>query len=137
MPRLAEMGIWEAAIWIKERQTIIMLGMLLVVSGLALSLPLGYRFLFSSKYNDSIFYAYLFLVNIFCSIPIFLVGAMIKAHRLKKETLVAQALISITPIVLMIPLAYLWGLKGIVLSRIGQNVIVSGYCYILLGQKAR
>ncbi len=137
MPRLAEMSLKEAAVWIKRRQAMIMMGMLLVVSALALALPLGYRMLFSNKYNDSIFYAYMFLVNIFCSIPILLIGAMIKAHRLKKETVIAQALISFTPIALMIPFAYLWGLKGIVLARIGQNVVVSGYCYILLGQKAR
>lgn len=137
MPRLAEMSVREAAIWIKKRQAVIMLGMLFVVLALALALPFGYRTLFSNKYNDSVLYAYLFLVNIFCSMPIFLTGAMIKAHRLKKETVIAQILISLTPMVLIIPFAYLWGLKGVVLSRIGQNVVVSGYCYILLKQKAR
>jgi O-antigen/teichoic acid export membrane protein len=91
-----------------------------------------YRILFSAKYTESIFYAYLFLINIFASTPVLLVGAMIKAHGLKEESAIAQAIISLTPMVLIVPFAYLWGLTGIIFARIGQNLALSGYYYYFL-----
>lgn len=132
LPRLAEMKLKDASVWIRKRQPFLILGILIVLLIMSVLLPSVYRILFSAKYTESIFYAYLFLINIFASTPVLLVGAMIKAHGLKEESAIAQAIISLTPMVLIVPFAYLWGLTGIIFARIGQNLALSGYYYYFL-----
>ena len=132
LPRLAEMKLKDASVWIRKRQPFLIFGILIVLLIITFLLPSVYRILFSTKYTESIFYAYLFLVNIFASTPVLLVGTMIKAHGLKKESAIAQAIISLTPVILIFPFAYLWGLTGIIFARIGQNLALSGYYYYFL-----
>jgi len=127
LPRLAEMSLKEASFWIKKRQPFLIAGIFGIVLLIGIILPTVYRGLFSTKYNESILYAYLFLLNVIVSSPVLLVGAMIKAHGLKRESAIAQTIISLTPLVLIFPFAYLWGLKGIVFARMGQNITLSVY----------
>jgi O-antigen/teichoic acid export membrane protein len=137
MPRLAEMQREDAARWIKSRQPFLIIGMLFMISLISLVLPSIYKSLFSVKYTESILYAYLFLSNIFFSAPVLLVGAMLKAHGMKKETAIAQTIISFVPLILIFPFAYFWGLKGIVFARIGQNISLSSYYYFLVKRIAK
>ena len=88
VPRLAEMRLRDASKWVQRRQPYLIIGMFALLLLIALVLPTGYRILFSAKYTESIFYAYLFLINIFVSTPGFLVGAIFKSHALKKESAV-------------------------------------------------
>lgn len=127
VPRLAEMRLGDASKWVKKRQPYLIIGMLALLLLIALSLPTAYRILFSEKYTESIFYAYLFLLNIFVSTPGFLVGAIFRSHGLKKESVIGQMIISLTPILLIPMFANFWGLKGVVFARIAQNIILSGY----------
>lgn len=137
LPRLAEMTLADASKWIQKRQRYLIAGMFLLLCLTAALLPGFYGFLFSAKYSESVTYAYLFLLNIFLGTPVLLVGAMIKAHGLKKESAVAQTIISLTPLILIFPFAYLWGLKGIVFARMGQNLALSGYYYYFLRRVQR
>jgi O-antigen/teichoic acid export membrane protein len=136
LPHLAEMSLRDGCSWIKKRQSLLFAGILVVVLLTASFLPAAYRLLFTIKYNESILYAYLFLLNVILGSPVLLVGALIKAHGLKRESAIAQTIISLTPLVLIFPFAYLWGLKGVVFARIGQNLALSFYyyCFIRRGQ---
>lgn len=77
------------------------------------------------------------MINVLVSTSVPLVGALIKSNALKKEASIQQMIISLTPLVLVVPIAYLWGLKGVVLARIGQNVTLSGYYYLFLKRLIR
>ena len=132
MPRLAEISLKNASIWIKKRQLYLILSVAGGVVIIGMFLPIIYRFLFSSKYDDSIYYAYLFLVNILVGIPVVLVGTMMRAHGMKRETAISQAIISIPTFVLMPVLAYFMGIQGVIFSRIIQNIVLSGYCLFVL-----
>lgn len=132
LPRLAEMSLKDASFWIRKRQPFLVAGIFVIALLTGIILPMVYRSLFSAKYDESIFYAYLFLLNVIFSSPVLLVGAMMKAHGLKKESAIAQVIISITPLVLILPFAYWWGLKGVVFARIGQNIALSCYYYVFL-----
>jgi len=132
IPRLAEMKLNEAATWVKKRQALIFIALVATLTLVGLAIPTAYNILFSTKYSKSVFYAYLYLANIVVSAPSLLVGATIRAHALKADVVVAQSIISITPLVLMVPFVLIWGLKGVVFARIAQNLVLSGYCYSLL-----
>jgi O-antigen/teichoic acid export membrane protein len=132
VPRLASMDLQNAARWIRHRQRYLISAIFGIVSVVALCLPTGYRFFFSSKYNESIYYAYLFILNIIVSTPILLGGALMRAHGLKKESGVAQMIISLPPLVLIFPCVYLWGLTGAVGLRILQNIMLSIFFFYVL-----
>jgi O-antigen/teichoic acid export membrane protein len=127
LPRLAEMEIDEAAKWIKKRQFYLIVGMVLIVLLLSIAIPVVYPFLFSQKYNESIYYAYLFLVCIVLGSPTFLVGSIIKAHAMKRETLTASSILTVAPLILLPVFSWIWGLTGIVAARGCTNLIISAY----------
>lgn len=132
VPQFARMEKSETAIWIQKSQKMLTLFVLVVLTIVAIALPYGYEIFFSSNYSGSIYYAKLFLVNMAVSIPILLVGAMMRAHGLKKESIVSQFIISFTPLVLIFPFIHFWGMQGVVFSRIVQNIILSCYYMIIL-----
>jgi len=136
-PKLAEMNVNEAARWIKKKQFYLIGGMAASVIIIGVAIPFAYPLLFSEKYNDSIFYAHLFLLCIMMGTPIFLKGTLLKAHALKNETMKAWLILALSPLILVPVLGWFFGLTGIVLSRGITNGVVSGYYYFLINRLAK
>lgn len=127
LPRLAEMEIRQAAIWVRNRQLYLIVGIVLIAIVIGLAIPIVYPLLFSVKYKDSIFYAYLFLGCILLGSPTFLSGTIIKSHALKRETMISWSILNFTPLILLPLYSWLWGLTGIIAARGCTNLIISIY----------
>jgi O-antigen/teichoic acid export membrane protein len=127
LPRLAEMEIKQAARWIRNRQLYLISGIVLIAIVVGVAIPIVYPFLFSAKYNDSIYYAYLFLVGAALGSPTILCGTIIKSHAMKKETMLSWSILTITPLVLLPAFSWLWGLMGIIAVRGCTNLMISAY----------
>ena len=127
LPKLAEMEISKAAQFVKNRQLYLIAGMLLAVIIIGVTTPIVYPIVFSAKYTDSIYYAYLFLGCIVLGSPTLLCGAIIKSHALKKETMISWSILTITPLILLPLFSWIWGLSGIVAARGLTNLLISSY----------
>lgn len=132
LPRQAEMGLREAARWTKRRQGYLVGGVTAILIVVGVAVPVLYPVLFSNRYNDSILFAELFLVCILLGSPTLLVGSLLKAHALVRETKVAWTIMCIGPLVLIPPLAWLFGLKGVILARGATNALVSIFYFHVL-----
>lgn len=127
LPRLAVMEIKQAARWVKKRQLYLIAGMVLIAIVVGVAIPIVYPLMFSAKYKDSIFYAYLFLGCIVLGAPTLLNSTLLKAHAMKRETMVGWSILCFTPIVFVPLFGWFFGIKGIVLTRGLTNGLVSGY----------
>jgi O-antigen/teichoic acid export membrane protein len=127
LPRLAEMEIKQAARWIRNRQLYLISGIVLIAIVVGVAIPIVYPLMFSAKYKDSIFYAYLFLGCIVLGAPTLLNSTLLKAHAMKRETMVGWSILCFTPIVFVPLFGWFFGIKGIVLTRGLTNGLVSGY----------
>lgn len=132
LPRMAEMEIKQAARWVRTRQLYLEIGIVLMVLLLGLAIPVVYPLLFSAKYKDSIYYAYLFLGCIVLGGPSILSGTLLKAQAMKKETLVGWAILSFIPIVFIPVFGWFFGITGVVLARGLSYTVNSGYYLWLL-----
>ena len=131
-PRLAEMEVRQAAQWVRNRQKYLISVMALSVLVIGIVIPVAYPLLFSEKYNESIFYAYLFLGCILLGTPTFLIGTLIKSHAMQKETKIAWMILNLTPLILVPLFSWLWGLVGIIAARACTNLFISTYYYNLV-----
>ncbi len=131
LPRIAEMEIKQAARWIRRRQFYLVAGIVLVVIAVGIAIPIVFPLMFSVKYKDSIFYAYLFLLCIVLGSPTLLCGSLLKAHAMKKETMVGWSILCFTPMVFIPLFGWFFGIKGIVLTRGLTNGAISGYYFWL------
>lgn len=131
-PRLAEMELKMAAKWIKNRQKYLIIVVFLIILIIGIVIPVAYPLLFSDKYNESIFYAYLFLGCIMLGAPTFLVGSLIKSHAMQKETKISWMILNLTPFILLPLFSWLWGLVGIIAARACTNLFISSYYYNLI-----
>jgi O-antigen/teichoic acid export membrane protein len=134
LPRLAEMEIDEAAKWIKERLLYLIVCMVLIVLLLSIAIPIIYPLLFSVRYKDSIYYAYLFLGCVVLGSPMLLSGALVKAHAMKRESMIGWSISSFTPIIFIPLFGWYFGISGIVLVRGFTNGAVSIFYLRLLKQ---
>lgn len=137
VPHFAEKSLKDGSRWIYKQLPFLFISTIILLFMVGISLPTVYKILFSSKYVDSIYYAHLFLINVLVSSPVLFVEALIKSHGLKKESAIAQIIISLIPLVLIFPFAFLWGLKGIVFVRIAQNITLSSYYYYFIRRTRR
>ncbi len=137
LPRLAEMEVKQAARWIRERQKYLIGGILLTAGAIGIATPIVYPLLFSPKYGDSIFYAYLFLGCIVLASPSLLSGTLLKAKAMKKETMVGWSILCCTPLLFIPLLGWYFGITGIVLARALTNSAVSGYYLWVTSQLSR
>jgi len=135
--RLARMPVHEAAMWLRQHQWILFVGVTAACGITALTLPYVYPLIFSAKYADSIKYAYLFLVCIVCAVPMMGVGTLFKAHAMKRETGISWAMLALTPLVLVPLLGWLWGPVGIILARCVTNASASVYYTYTLSRIAQ
>lgn len=132
LPRLAEMEIKQAARWIRKRQLYLTAGMVLIVIVIGTATPIVYPLMFSAKYRDSVFYAYLFLGCIVTGAPSFLCGTIHKSHALKKYTKGGWVILTFTPLILLPFFSFLWGLTGIVVARACTNLFISIYYLFMI-----
>ncbi len=132
LPRLAVMDVKQAAQWVRNRQKYLISVMVLIVTAIGIIIPVIYPILFSEKYNESIFYASLFLFCILLGSPTFLSGTLLKAHAMKKETMTGWSILCFTPLVLIPLLGWIFGITGIVLARGITNGAISVYYFWVL-----
>ncbi len=131
MPRLAEMEKNTAAKWIWKRMPFVIAATFAAVVIVGLAIPVVYPLLFSTKYIDSIYYAYLFLGCIMLGSPVILTDSLIKSHAMKKENTILWMIFVITPLITLPIFGMLWGLSGLVLSRGFTNLMGSIYLVYL------
>jgi O-antigen/teichoic acid export membrane protein len=132
MPRLAEMPIKQAAQWVRQRQIYLVLGLCSILIVVGIVIPVVYPLLFSVKYKDSIFYAYLFIGCIILGSPTFLSGSIIKSHAMKKETLISWSILNFTPLILLPIFSWFWGLTGLIAARGFTNLLISVYYFYMI-----
>lgn len=132
LPHLAEMEIDEAAKWIRKRMFYLMAVVILMVIAVGATISSVYPLLFSVKYSDSIYYAYLFLGCIILRSPGLLIPSLIRAHAMKKETMVGWLIISVSPIIFVPLLGWFFGIVGIILARVISQGAICGYHLLLL-----
>lgn len=132
LPRLAEMEIGQAARWVKERLSSILLVTTLMILLVGITIPTIYHLMFSSKYTESIFYAYLFLGCIALGSPSILGGVLHKSHAIKKYTFRGWLIVTLTPLVLIPLFGLILGITGIIAARAVTNALLSVYYFLML-----
>jgi O-antigen/teichoic acid export membrane protein len=132
-PRLAVMTREDAARWLLSRQPLVFFIVLVPVVLAAACLPVVYPLVFSDKYAGGLYYAYGFLACVVVSSPQILVGTFLKAHILRRQSLITQVLTSATPF-LAIPFGLLYGPRGVVWSKfVGLSLLSCWYLFMLYG----
>lgn len=134
LPRLAEMEVKQAARWVRDRQKFLIIVTVLIVTLIGIAIPYVYPILFSTKYTDSVFYAYLFMGCIVLGAPTLLSGTLLKAHAMKKETTMGWMILCITPLIFIPLLGWLFGIAGIVMARGVTNAAISIYYTSMLNR---
>lgn len=132
IPRLAKLAVKESArqvAMVQKWVAILLLPALLVIG---LSIHFIQPSLIVNKYAEAETLIYLFLVSVAASIPLFLVGAMLKSHGMIPESNRVQLLSSGVLLTLSLPVALLFGIAGLVVVRIIQYTLVSTYCIIVI-----
>lgn len=135
IPRLSQMSLQEAKIWVRRKQPYMFLSITFLLLIAWMVLPFIYKFLFSNKYEGSIYFANLYLLVVFASIPGLLVGAIFRSHALKKESAVGVAINSFIPLILIPIFIANWEIKGIIFARLAQNIILSFYFQLFLWRR--
>ncbi|MFC1566573.1 lipopolysaccharide biosynthesis protein [bacterium] len=91
--------------------------------------------LFTVKYNASIVYAQLFLLPTFLGVPGWIYDTILRAHQLSRQLYFIRVISYIIMIVSLIFGAYLFGIKGIIISRIMLTLSGTIVGYIIINRK--
>ncbi len=133
IPRLARMGLPEAVSWVKRRYWHFAASFALAAGLAALALPVVFPLLFTSRYDDSILFGYIFLAGVVASAPTVLLGALLKGHSLQEETTKLSLFITAVNLVTVTLGGLLGGVPGVAWGRVtGYAVISAGYIAMLM-----
>jgi O-antigen/teichoic acid export membrane protein len=132
IPRLARMGLADAVSWVKRRYWYFAASFALAAGVAALALPVVFPLFFTSRYDNSIFFGYVFLAGVVASAPTVLLGALLKSQSLKEETTKLSLFITAVNLVTVTLGGLLGGVPGVAWGRVaGYAVISAGYITML------
>lgn len=81
--------------------------------------------------------AIIFLLTATASLPLYLIGAVLKGHAMIKSSEHIQYISSGTPLILNAPACIFWGIEGLAWSRLVQAILVACFCLRLTHQLSK
>jgi len=133
LPKLAPMDEEEAYSAVKQKYPYFFLMSLFICVVAILLSPYLVPLLFTSQYEDSVFYSQLIIIALIFGIPTSIfIGALFPSQRKVRELYKIHIFLAIVEMSILIPFAFLFGILGIIFAKIISNFFTMIYSWILV-----